>query len=115
MKKSSKHIWMTILGVAAVAGGGVWAYEKFYAATTIGSGTANLPTPSNGNIALALPHGATGWSAAAVLALGGVSGVVTVPSSPTSHLHLTVQKGSIATVAWSDSNNVIQTTVLTFT
>jgi hypothetical protein len=115
MKKNSQHIWLAILGVAAVGGAGIWAYEKFYAATTIAPGAVSMTTPSNGTVALALPSGAKGWTSAAVVSVAGATATApAVPTAPTTHLQLSVQKGAVATILWVDSTGATQTSVISF-
>jgi hypothetical protein len=115
MKKSSSHIWITALAVIGIGAGGVWAYETFYAATTIAPGAYGIPTPSSGNITLALPSGAKSWTSANVIG-NGAAVQPPVPTSPTDHLQVTgIVKGSVATITWTDANGAVAISIISFT
>jgi len=112
MKKSHKEAWIVGALVVAAAGGGIWWYEKNYAGATatLAPGAMSVATPSNGSASLALPSGAKAWQSATT----NVSST-TVPSSPTTHLVVSVGKGTVVTVTWTDSTGATQTSVVTFT
>ena len=115
MKKSATHIWMTAVAIIAVGAGGVYAYEKWYAATTLNPGAYGIATPSGGNIVFALPNGATSWTTARLIGNGAAVNV-TVPTSPTNHLQVTgVGKGSVITIAWNDAKGAVNISIVTFT
>src|SRR5215472_6534974 len=116
MKKSTSHIWMTILGVAAVGGVGLWAYEKYYAATTLAPGAITVKTPSNGTAAFCLPHGARAWTSATTTSAVGATPVSqTTPSSPSSHLMVPAVAGGGAAITWVDSTGATQVSLIAFT
>jgi hypothetical protein len=115
MKKNTSHIWMAAIGVVAAGGVGIWAYEKYYAATTLAPGAMTVTTPSSGTASLALPSGAKSWTSAAYVSLAGATAIMpTVPTSPTTHLTQAVVKGSSLTVMWVDSTGTAQTTIVSF-
>jgi hypothetical protein len=116
MKKNSQHIWLTILGIGVVGGAGIWAYEKYYAATTLSPGAITMATPSSGNATFALPSGARGWTSATTMANASSAPVAaTLPSSATSHITVPAVKGGGATLTWTDSTGATQVSVIAFT
>ena len=116
MKKSSSHSWIAALAVVAVGAAGIWGYETFYAATTLSPGAITMPTPASGSVSLALPAGAQSWTLAGYTALSaGTATVLTVPTSPGTHLQANVQKGGIIAVTWVDSTGATQASSISFT
>src|SRR6202789_734795 len=116
MKKNEAAIWLVGIGVVAAAGVGVWAYEAFYAATTINPGAISMATPSSGSVPRALPSGARSWTSATLVSIAGATATQpAVPASPTSNLTVGVQKGAILTIVWTDSTGAVQTSIISFT
>lgn len=116
MKKNTSHIWMAALGVVAAGGVGVWAYEKYYAATTLSPGAISTPTPASGHATYALPSGARGWTSVTTMAgLGSAPVSATTPASATTHAIVPAVKGGGATLTWTDSTGATQVSVIAFT
>lgn len=116
MKKSSKHIWLSILAVGAVGAGGVWAYEKYYAAHTLAPGAISMATPANGHATFALPSGSRGWtSATSIAAIGSAPVAATTPPSASTHVTVPAVKGGGATLTWTDSTGATAVSIIAFT
>jgi hypothetical protein len=116
MKKNTGAIWLAALAVVAVGAGGIWAYETWYAATTINPGAISMVTPSGGTATLALPAGAQSWTSATLVSLAGATATQpAVPTSPGTHLQVAVQKGAVLTITWVDSAGTVQISIITFT
>jgi hypothetical protein len=116
MKKSSKHIWMSILAVGAVGAGGVWAYEKYYAATQLSPGAITMATPANSHATFSLPSGSRGWTSATTMANATSAPVsATVPPSAGTHVTVPAAKGSSAALTWTDSTGATQVSLIAFT
>lgn len=113
MKKNTGHIWLAALAVAAVGAGGVYAYEKWYAPVTISAGAYTMPTPSTGNITLALPPGAKSWTTVNYIANAGATAPA-VPATPSDNLSIGVVKNAVLTITWVDSNSAPQVSIITF-
>ena len=113
--KKKHHTLLAAVAVLAVGGAGVYAYEKWYAATTISPGAYGVPTPSSGHITFALPSAAKGWASVNLIGNGSASSPA-APTSPTTHLQLTgVVKGAVATIAWTDANGAPAVSIISFT
>jgi hypothetical protein len=115
MKKNAQHIWMTILGIGVVGGAGIWAYEKYYAATTLAPGAITMATPSSGNATFALPSGARGWTSATSMANASSAPVSATLPSGTAHVTVPAAKGGGATLTWTDSTGATQVSIVAFT
>lgn len=108
-----RHTLLAALAVVAVGAGGVYAYERWMAATIIAPGAVSLPVPSSGTATLALPRGAKSWTTVNVISTGGAT-QPQAPASPTTHLQVPAVKGEVVTITWVDSTGSTEVSIITF-